>query len=70
MPALKSFSMIPPFSSTPAMIFFMKLPDREGTVNRKCGLASSRLIGMLRSVAMPPPRLSTKYSAMQQTSAV
>ena len=61
--------MIPPFSSMPATIFFMKLPDSEGTVKRKCASASSRLTGMLRSVAMPPPRLSVKYSAMLQTSA-
>ena len=34
-PALKMLSMIPPFSSTPAMIFFIRFPEREGTVNRK-----------------------------------
>ena len=60
MPALKSFSIMPPFSSTPEMIFFMKLPVRAGTVIMKFGLDSLRLIGMLRRVAMPPPLESTK----------
>ncbi len=70
MPALKIFSMRPPFSSIPAMIFFMKLPERVGTVSRKVGSASLRLMGMLRRVAMPPPRESTKYSEMPQARAV
>ena len=52
------------------MIFFMRLPEREGTVNRKWDRVSRRLIGMLRSVPIPPPRESTKNRVTLHTSAV
>jgi len=39
---------------------FMKLPERDGTVNRNIGLLSCKLIGIFLSVAIPPPRESTK----------